>query len=245
MLLDMDYFYCIVSQFNLFFKGDIGLPDDSDSSVCCCLLAGRSLSQRGGKVFHTRKKLILASQSPRRRRFLETLGLSFQAVAAEIDETRGAQESPWAYVERMAAEKVLEVGNRCPAAWILAADTIVYIGDTLFAKPRSGADAVDMLMALAGREHSVMTAYCLFCREAAVSVVERVLTTVRFMPFTVAAAHAYVRTGEPLDKAGGYGIQGRGGVFVESISGSYSNVVGLPLAETLSLLQRYDVIALD
>ena len=196
-------------------------------------------------MFHTRKKLILASQSPRRKRFLETLGLRFQAVAAEIDETRGAQETPRAYVERMAEEKVLEVGSRWPAAWILAADTIVSIDDTLFAKPRSGTEAVEMLMTLAGREHSVMTAYCLFCREAAVKVVERVLTTVRFSPFTAAAAQAYVRTGEPLDKAGSYGIQGRGGAFVESISGSYSNVVGLPLAETLSLLQRYDVIALD
>ncbi len=196
-------------------------------------------------MFHTRKKLILASQSPRRKRFLENLGLRFQAVAAEIDETRGAQETPITFVERMAAEKVVEVGSRCPAAWILAADTIVSIDDTLFAKPRSEAEAVDMLMILAGREHSVMTAYCLFCREAGVKVVERVLTTVRFIPFTAAAAHAYVRTGEPLDKAGSYGIQGKGGAFVESICGSYSNVVGLPLAETLSLLQRYDVIALD
>ena len=195
-------------------------------------------------MFHTRKQLILASQSPRRKRFLESLGLSFQAVAAEIDETRREQETPIAFVERMAEEKVLEVANRCPGAWILAADTIVYIDDTLFAKPQSPAEAVDMLMNLAGREHSVMTAYCLFCREAGVTVVERVLTTVRFIPFSVTAAHAYVRTGEPLDKAGSYGIQGRGGAFVESICGSYSNVVGLPLAETLSLLQRYDVIAL-
>lgn len=196
-------------------------------------------------MFHTQKQLILASRSPRRKRFLETLGLSFQAVAAEIDETRSEQETPATFVERMAEEKALEVGNRYPGTWILAADTIVYIDDTLFAKPQSETEAVDMLLILAGREHSVMTAYCLFCREVGVKVVERVLTTVRFIPFTAAAARAYVRTGEPLDKAGSYGIQGRGGAFVESICGSYSNVVGLPLAETLYLLQRFDVIALD
>ena len=196
-------------------------------------------------MFHTQKQLILASQSPRRKRLLETLGLRFQAIAAEIDEIRSGHETPTAFVERMAEEKALEVGNRYPGAWILAADTIVSIDDTLFAKPQSRAEAVDMLTLLAGREHSVMTAYCLFCREAGVTVVERVLTTVRFIPFTADAAQAYVRTGEPLDKAGSYGIQGRGGVFVESICGSYSNVVGLPLAETLSLLQRYNVIALD
>ena len=196
-------------------------------------------------MFNTRKQLILASRSPRRRRLLEALGLSFQAVSAEIYETRTEHESPQAFAERMAEEKALAVGPRFPEAWILAADTVVYIDDVLFAKPRSEAEAVEMLMILAGREHHVVTAYCLFCQKTGVKVVERVVTAVRFTPFSAAAAHAYVKTGEPLDKAGSYGIQGRGGVLVESICGSYSNVVGLPLAETLSLLQRFDVVTLD
>jgi septum formation protein len=196
-------------------------------------------------VYHTRKRLILASRSPRRKRFLESLGLSFQITAADIEEIRVDQETPELFVERMAREKALEVGRMYPGAWILAADTIVSIEDSIFAKPRSEAGAVDMLLMLAGREHSVMTASCLLNRESDVNVVERARTTVRFSPFTERVARAYVQTGEPLDKAGGYGIQGRGGALVESICGSYSNVVGLPIAETLALLQRYDVIALD
>ncbi|MEE4165222.1 MAG: nucleoside triphosphate pyrophosphatase [Desulfocapsaceae bacterium] len=196
-------------------------------------------------MYQTRKPLILASRSPRRKKFLETLGLSFQITAADIEESRVELETPETFVERMAREKALAVGRLYPDAWILAADTIVSIDDTIFAKPQSKAGAIDMLLMLAGREHRVMTASCLFNQESAVEVVERACTTVRFSPFTERVARAYVQTGEPLDKAGGYGIQGRGGALVESICGSYSNVVGLPLAETLALLQRFDVIAVD
>ena len=194
-------------------------------------------------MFHTEKKFILASQSPRRRTFLEALGIRFSVTAASIDELIEDQESPQTFVERMAFEKAMDVSRKHQTAWVLSADTIVYIDDKVFGKPGSEEEAVEMLMILSGREHSVMTGYCLACTELNINIVERVCTSVSFARFTEDIAHAYVQTGEPRDKAGSYGIQGKGGALVEAISGSYSNVVGLPLVETLALLQRFKVIS--
>lgn len=195
-------------------------------------------------MYHSQKKIILASQSPRRKTFLEALGLSFGIIAAAVDERRADGESPEHFVERMAGEKAAAVCRYYPDAWVLSADTIVYIGDTVFGKPESDEAAVEMLMNLSGREHNVMTAFCLACSNKKINRVERVRTSVRFVPFTREIARAYVKTGEPLDKAGSYGIQGKGGALVESINGSYSNVVGLPLVETIALLHKFQVIAL-
>ena len=194
-------------------------------------------------MYITEKKIILASQSPRRRAFLEELGLSFRTIASSLDETREEGESPQTFVERMACEKAMDVCKRYPDAWILSADTIVYIEDKVFGKPDSDEAAIEMLMTLSGREHNVMTGYCLACYGLNINIVERVRTRVRFVEFPKEIARAYVQTGEPLDKAGSYGIQGKGGALVEGINGSYSNVVGLPLAETLALLQKFDVIS--
>ena len=194
-------------------------------------------------MFHTEKKFILASQSPRRRMFLEALGIRFSVTAASIDEIIENQESPQTFVERMAFEKAMDVSRQHQSAWVLSADTIVYIEDKVFGKPGSEEEAVEMLMILSGREHNVMTGYCLACAELNINIIERVCTSVRFAGFKEDIAHAYVQTGEPLDKAGSYGIQGKGGALVEAISGSYSNVVGLPLVETLALLQRFKVIS--
>ena len=143
----------------------------------------------------------------------------------------------------MACEKAKDVCKRYPDAWILSADTIVYIEDKVFDKPDSEEEAIEMLMTLSGREHNVMTGYCLACYGLNINIVERVCTRVRFVEFAKEIARAYVQTGEPLDKAGSYGIQGKGGALVEGINGSYSNVVGLPLVETLALLQKYNVIS--
>ena len=196
-------------------------------------------------MYITEKKIILASQSPRRRAFLEELGLSFRTIASSLDETREEGESPQTFVERMACEKAKDVCKRYPDAWILSADTIVYIEDKVFGKPESYEAAIEMLMTLSGREHNVMTGYCLACYGLKINIVERVRTRVRFVEFSKEIARAYVQTGEPLDKAGSYGIQGKGGALVEGINGSYSNVVGLPLAETLALLQKFDVISVS
>ncbi len=194
-------------------------------------------------MYITEKKIILASQSPRRKAFLEELGLSFRTIASSLDETREEGESPQTFVERMACEKAKDVCKHYPDAWILSADTIVYIEDKVFGKPESDEAAIEMLMTLCGREHNVMTGYCLACYGLKINIVERVRTRVRFVEFSKEIARAYVQTGEPLDKAGSYGIQGKGGALVEGINGSYSNVVGLPLAETLALLQKFDVIS--
>lgn len=196
-------------------------------------------------MFKTRKKILLASQSPRRKFFLETLGLAFNVEAALIEEVRKDGESPHVFVQRMAHEKAKFISGSNPTFCVLSADTIVYIDDMVFGKPHTEEDAVDMLMSLSGRKHNVMTAYCLCNQDLNIDVVEQSLTQVWFTPFSRDIAYAYVKSGESLDKAGGYGIQGRGGVLVERISGSYSNVVGLPLAETTALLERYGVISVS
>lgn len=196
-------------------------------------------------MYITEKKIILASQSPRRKAFLEELGLSFRTIASSLDETREEGESPQTFVERMASEKAKDVCKRYPDAWILSADTIVYIENKVFGKPESEEEAIEMLMTLSGREHNVMTGYCLACHGLNINIVKRVRTRVRFVKFAKEIARAYVQTGEPLDKAGSYGIQGKGGALVEGINGSYSNVVGLPLAETLALLQKFKVISVS
>lgn len=194
-------------------------------------------------MFRTEKKLILASGSPRRKTLLYELGIDFAVVVPDVDESRRPMETPHDYVLRMASDKGEHVARRHAAAWVLSADTIVIAGERLLMKPQSENEAVEMLMELSGREHQVRTGYCLRCLSEQTAVVESVLSRVRFRAFDPAWARAYAKTGEPLDKAGGYGIQGRGGVLVEAVSGSYSNVVGLPLAETVALLAEHNVIA--
>lgn len=153
-----------------------------------------------------------------------------------------AGEKPEPFVERMAAEKAAEISGRHVESWVVAADTVVSLGDRIFGKPSSGEEAVEMLLALAGRRHEVRTGYCLHCVAEKVKEVGSVVSQVEFASFDEQLARAYVETGEPMDKAGAYGIQGKGACLVKSVNGSYSNVVGLPLDRVLSLLLRYDVV---
>jgi len=193
-------------------------------------------------MFIADQPLILASASPRRRRFLEELGLKFGVCPAEIDETPQQAEKPADYVVRLAREKAFQIGAIHQSAWVLSADTTVVVDDTILGKPDSEDHSVAMLMKLSGREHSVYTGYCIHCGEQTAVVADCCRTRVRFSAFTEDLARAYARTGETFDKAGGYGIQGKGGLLVQAIEGSYSNVVGLPLAEIISLLLQYRVI---
>ena len=193
-------------------------------------------------MFTTVQPLILASGSPRRRELLAQLGLDFTVVVPEVDESRLPAEGEEEYALRLARLKSEEVGRRHPSCWVVAADTIVVVGDRLLTKPATADQAVGMLLELSGREHLVRTGFCLHHRGREVSVVASVASRVRFKTFGSDWAAAYVRTGEPMDKAGAYGIQGRGGVLVESVHGSYSNVVGLPLAEVVDLLSDYRVV---
>jgi len=168
---------------------------------------------------------------------LQQIGIPFDVINPAVDETPRQAERPLAYVERMARAKAA-AGSR--AGWItLAADTIVVLDGRVLGKPGSTEEGIRMLEDLGGREHEVMTSIAVTDGEAFEAQVVR--TRVRFVAVDRRLAEAYVRTGEGADKAGGYGIQGIGGILAESITGSYSAVVGLPLPETERLLNRFGI----
>jgi septum formation protein len=181
-------------------------------------------------------RLVLASQSPRRRELLEQLGIAFEVRPAGADESVLPGEAPRDYVLRVAREKARAVRGDL----VLAADTSVVLGGEVLGKPDGPDDARRMLRALSGSRHEVLTAVCLRRSSGALDVeLDAVVSTaVRFVPLSSAQVEWYVGTGEPLDKAGAYALQGKGGVFVAAVEGSVSNVIGLPLAETAELLRR-------
>jgi septum formation protein len=183
--------------------------------------------------------VYLASASPRRGELLRQIGAPFRVRPAAIDERPLPGETPAAYVSRLAVAKAEAVWGMLAAAEarpVLAADTAVVLDDDILGKPADAAEADAMLERLSGRAHRVLTGVAL--RHAAGIELAASETEVRFRPTTAAERQAYWATGEPLDKAGGYGIQGHAAVFVESLRGSYSGVVGLPLFETAGLLER-------
>ncbi|MBB1390639.1 septum formation inhibitor Maf [Shewanella sp. SG44-6] len=185
---------------------------------------------------------VLASTSPRRKELLAQAGFSqadfsFQLVAPDIDETPRLTETPQQYVCRLAVEKAqagLALSGHIIAPKVLGSDTIVVLNDQILGKPIDQDDAKRMLTLLSGKTHEVMTAVALTDGEQTFSRLCR--TQVSFCDLSAADIDAYVASGEPMDKAGAYGIQALGGCFVQSISGSYSAVVGLPLVETRELL---------
>lgn len=189
---------------------------------------------------------ILASASPRRMEILETLGIEHQVRPAQVDESPFADEPARAHVERLARDKAAAVARERPDAWVLAGDTVVTLEGEILGKPRDGEDAVRMLLYLEGRDHWVLSGLALArpagrgpspdVRHRLLSGVE--VTRVRFRSFGSATARAYADTGEALGKAGGYAIQGRGAALVESISGDYSCVVGLPVPLLVRLLEE-------
>lgn len=191
-------------------------------------------------------QILLASRSPRRRALLAGLGLRFTVVGGDVDETPYLGESPRDYVRRVAMAKAragLSNRSAAAAAPVLAADTTVTIDDRILGKPRGRCEAMQMLAELSGRRHVVYTAVALsdgIRWETALSV-----TGVTMRSTTKRERAAYWQTGEPRDKAGGYAIQGLGAVFIAHLDGSYSGVVGLPVAETADLLQRFNIRVLS
>lgn len=186
--------------------------------------------------------LHLASGSPRRRELLAQIGVPFVTLIASIDETALPDEPAQRYVERLAREKALAglaTLGRSEGAVVLGADTAVVLDGRILGKPNDRADALSTLAALSGREHEVMTAVALAATDRVESRV--VVSRVRFRPLRPGEAEAYWATGEPRDKAGGYGIQGLAAVFVSQLEGSYSAVVGLPLCETAQLLEVFGI----
>ncbi len=184
--------------------------------------------------------LILASASPRRQELLTQLGVHFAVDPADIDETAQPGEAAQDYVVRMAREKAAAVRSRRGSGeLVLAADTTVVIDDDILGKPADHFSGLGMLARLSGRTHQVITAVCLAHADGYAGFA--VETRVTFVNLTRELCESYLATDEPWDKAGSYGIQGLGGALVRGIEGSYSNVVGLPLAETRELLAAHGV----
>lgn len=185
-----------------------------------------------------RTPIILASASPRRRELLTELRIPFLVAPSDVDESPRPGESPHAMVQRLARMKATKAARFQRAAVVLAADTIVVIDDEVLGKPIDRDDARRMLRLLSGREHVVLTGFCILAPggERAEDVVS---TRVRFRPLGDADIEPYLDSGEAYDKAGGYAIQGGAGSFIESIDGSYSNVVGLPKDEVAAALSRF------
>jgi septum formation protein len=182
--------------------------------------------------------VYLASGSPRRRELLQQIGVSFRVVGTAVDEAHLPDETPWAYVTRLAAAKAAAGWDNSPGGArvpVLAADTAVVLDGKILGKPADRQDAQNMLRQLSGRTHEVLTAIAL--RTTAQGLQSRVSRNeVTFRTIASAEVEAYWDTGEPCDKAGGYAIQGRGAIFIADLRGSYSGVMGLPLFETAELL---------
>ena len=198
------------------------------------------------------KRIYLASRSPRRRDLLKQIGVPFELLllredlrrGPDVDETPLPDESPGVYVLRIAGAKVntavRQIAYRgLPQKPVLAADTTVVFEDRIIGKPENAEDAARMLRTLSGREHQVLTAVALALRDQVQTQIS--VSSVWFQELADADIRRYVATGEPLDKAGAYAIQGRAGAFVTRITGSYSGIMGLPLAETAELLKRFDI----
>jgi len=183
-------------------------------------------------------RFVLASSSPRRRELLASIGLQFEVIPSHIPEKREENEIPEEYVARLSREKALAIATNHPARWVIAADTTVALGEMLLEKPVDADDAKRMLATIAGKTHVVYTGLTLKRLESHYADTHVATSEVRMLPLTAHDIDWYVATGEPLDKAGAYAAQGVGGMFIDSIHGSYTNVVGLPLALLFQMLRK-------
>ncbi len=173
---------------------------------------------------------------------LAALGLDFEIMTTEIDETEKVDEEAEHLVKRLAAAKASAAQVTKDDSWVLSADTAVVINSTILGKPGNNEEAAIMLTRLAGHRHEVWTSFCLLNHQRNIFICHAIRTEVRFANWPPEICRAYAATNEPLDKAGAYGIQGIGGFMIQEISGSYSNVVGLPLAEVLTEMLRLEII---
>ena len=183
-------------------------------------------------------QLVLASASPRRRELLSQLGLKFSVVTPEVDEAQLPGENPSEHTLRLACAKAQKIARLHPEKWVLGADTTVVIDEMILGKPRDEAEAFDMLRRISGRWHAVITGYCLMHQDSGEMHADTVRSEVFIRALTPAQIMAYIATTEPMDKAGAYAIQGVGAALVQEVRGSYTNVVGLPLAEVAILWEK-------
>ena len=182
-------------------------------------------------------KIILASASPRRKELLTLAGIEYEVIVSQCEETLPDGITPDKAVEELARQKAEDVFSRNSNALIIAADTVVALGNTILGKPKDEDEAFSMLSSLSGRKHTVFTGVCIKTKEK--TDIFHVATDVEFYDLSEKEIKDYIATKEPMDKAGAYGIQGKGFVLVKGIHGDYFNVVGLPLAETIRHLNNF------
>jgi len=182
--------------------------------------------------------LILASSSPRRKELLSNLRIPFRVIPSRVDERFDGDKDFREFTMSMAKEKAMEVYDRLKDGWILGADTIVLVDGRLFGKPKNYDDAKYMLKFLSGREHIVITGFCIIDPGGNPFHIEAVESRVRIRELSEEEIDAYLETGEPFDKAGAYAVQGIGSFMIKSINGSYTNVVGLPVCEVIFALKK-------
>ena len=182
-------------------------------------------------------RIVLASQSPRRAELLRMLGFQFDVVPADIDETYHGDETGPEHAERLAREKTAFIALQYADAIVIGSDTVVVIDGDVLGKPRDKAHAIEMLMRLQGRTHQVATGIAV-CTPGASLYSDIETVDVKFKPFDRRLAEAYVQTGEPMDKAGAYGIQGYGASIVEWVKGDYFAVMGLPVQRMIAILEQ-------
>ena len=186
-----------------------------------------------------RVDIILASASPRRYELLKVLGLNFRVVPSDAPEDHSLESDFQAIVKKNARNKGMAVAQKYPESLIISADTIVVLGRQIMGKPKTEQEAFRMLKALSGQTHEVYTGLSLIFKKYERTALDAVCTKVRFRPLSEEEIWAYINTGEPFDKAGGYGIQGQGALLVDGIEGCYYNVVGLPLARLFTMLTEF------
>ncbi|MBK5260610.1 MAG: septum formation inhibitor Maf [Thermoanaerobaculia bacterium] len=183
-------------------------------------------------------KVILASSSPRRRELLASIGVEFDVIPSNVPEEHQPGEAPEEYVARLSRDKAQAIATRHRERWVIAADTTVLYGDQLLEKPKDDADAARMLATIAGKTHIVYTGITLQNEERGYGETRVAESEVRMLPLSTSDIEWYVATGEPLDKAGAYAVQGIGSMFIDSIHGSFTNVVGLPLALLFQMMRK-------
>ena len=208
-------------------------------------------------------QLVLASQSPRRKELLERIGFTIRTIPADVDEGPVEGETPTEHVKRLARAKVLAVVERLQATtsnladgvppqstgilasqkdaqirWVVGADTVVVLDDGLLGKPQDQDHAFDMLQSLSGRDHKVITGFCIFDLKKNKEGIQAVVSLVRFKRLVRPEIEKYLAAGESMDKAGAYAVQGIGAYLIDSIQGSYTNVVGLPLCQMMEMLEE-------
>jgi len=187
------------------------------------------------------RRIVLASASPRRKQLLEQIGLRFEVEPSDYEEDIAPGSEPHEMAKKLSLGKARAAALKHRKALIIAADTFVVFGDRILGKPRTNAEAREMLRALNGQAHSVISGFTILDTETGKVVSRSVETRVHMRKLTLREIDSYIRTEEPLDKAGGYAIQGRGAVLVERIEGDYFNVVGLPLSALADALREFGI----